>query len=119
MKRIFIFIFSSLVFFGGCKKDNEQSLYPEVEGGCEPTAVSFSVYVLPLVKNSCATVGCHVQGGSGNGIFENYDQIKAKVDNGSFKRRVVVDRDMPPSGNLSDCQIKTIEKWLDEGALNN
>lgn len=115
--RTVIFIFSFILVLTSCKKDNEEALY----GGndCQPEGVSFSGYVLPLVKNSCATVGCHVQGGSGNGLFENYDQLRSKVDNGSLLERVVVLQDMPPLGSLSSCQIETIQKWIQEGALDN
>ena len=115
--RRVIVIFILTVFFVNCKKDNEEELYGKDE--CNPEMVSFSKFILPLINNSCATTGCHVQGGSGNGLFENYDQVKVKIDNGSFEQRVLVSKDMPPSQNLSDCQIKTIRKWIDEGALNN
>lgn len=117
LMRINLFIISCLFLLSSCEKDNEESLYPEDD--CNPQSVSFSTSILPLVKNSCAIVGCHVQGGSGNGIFENYSQIKAKVDNGSFSDRVVVTQDMPPSGSLSACEIETIQQWILEGALNN
>jgi len=115
--RTVVILFSCLCLLIGCKKDSEEALYGNEE--CLPKDVSFSIYVLPLIKNSCAITGCHVQGGSGNGVFENYDQVKSKVDNGSFLQRVVISRDMPPSGNLSSCEIETIRQWLIEGALNN
>jgi len=110
-----LFLFSLLLF--GCKKDNEESLYPEKEP--LPEEVSFSVNILPLINNSCATTGCHVQGGSGNGLFENYNQVKSKVDNGSLLQRVTVSRDMPPSGNLPSAQVDLMEKWILDGAPNN
>ncbi len=115
--RLTIFFISIILFLGSCKKDNEETLYPETEP--LPEEISFSVNVLPIINNSCATIGCHVQGGSANGIFENYNQIKAKVDNGSFKQRVVVSKDMPPSGNLPKQQIDIIEQWILDGAPNN
>lgn len=100
-----------------CYKDKEDLLYGSVQ--CETTSVSFSVDIMPILSTSCATVGCHVQGGSGNGLFENYNQVKAKIDNGSFQQRVTVQRDMPPSTPLTDCQIKHIEQWILDGSLNN
>tara|TARA_B100000965_G_C19503450_1_gene718528 strand:- start:276 stop:632 length:357 start_codon:yes stop_codon:yes gene_type:complete len=100
-----------------CKKDNEEALYGNEE--CEPENVSFSKYIQPLLNNACNTTGCHVQGGSGRGLFENYDQVKSKIDKGSFQQRVLVLKDMPPSQSLSDCQLKTIQKWIDEGAQDN
>lgn len=100
-----------------CYKDKEDLLYGN--SNCDTTTVSFATDILPIIQNSCATVGCHVMGGSGNGLFENYNQVKAKVDNGSFRQRVIVTKDMPPSSPLSDCQIQHITKWLDNGAPNN
>lgn len=119
MNRTSIFNVLFLLLLAACKTDSEEALYPEVENQCQPKDVSYSVSISPLIKNHCATTGCHVQGGRGNGIFENYLQIKAKVDNGSLLQRVVVDQDMPPSGSLSDCEIKTIQQWILEGAPDN
>lgn len=117
--RTSIFIMGCLILLNSCKTDSEEALYPADENPCQPKNISYSSSISPLIKNYCATVGCHVQGGSGNGIFENYLQVKSKVDNGSFLQRVVNDQDMPPGGNLSDCEIKTIEQWILEGAQNN
>jgi len=112
-----IFIFSCLFLFSSCYKDNEEALYGDAN--CQPQDVSFSGQILPIISNSCAIVGCHVQGGLGNGLFENYAQLKTKVDNGSLLERVVVEQDMPPNGVLPSCQIQTIQQWILEGAPNN
>lgn len=108
-----------LLIFGlsACYYDSEEELY----GGlpCDPVNVSFSKDIMPLIQTECALSGCHIQGGLGTGIFSNYQNVKAKVDNGSLKNRVIVQRDMPPSSPLSDCQIAHIEAWINEGALNN
>lgn len=101
----------------GCYKDKEDLLYGA--GDCDTTMVSFSMDIQAILNVSCATVGCHVQGGLGNGLFENYNQVKSKVDNGSLRQRVLVQRDMPPSSPLSDCQLAHIEAWLNDGAPNN
>lgn len=107
----------AILLLFACYKDNEEELYSESE--CETAGASFSKDIAPLIQAECATPGCHVQGGSANGIFENYQNVKAKVDNGSFRNRVVVLKDMPPSSSLSNCQIAHIEAWLDAGAPNN
>lgn len=100
-----------------CYYDKEDLLYGDLQ--CDTTNVSFNADINPIIQNSCAIVGCHIQGGSGNGLFENYDQIKSKVDNGSFSQRVIIQQDMPPSNPLSDCQIEHLLQWLNDGALNN
>lgn len=107
----------SVLFLFGCYYDNEEELY----GGtsCNVVSVSFSEDIMPLIKTECATTGCHVQGGAGNGVFDNYSNVKAKVDNGSLKDRVIVQRNMPPNEPLSNCQIEYIEEWINQGAVDN
>lgn len=100
-----------------CYFDKEDLLYEDVM--CDTENVRFSEEIMPIIRNNCATVGCHVQGGNGNGIFENYDQIKSKVDNGSLRERVVVRRDMPPSGPLDDCTVQHFRSWIENGAPDN
>lgn len=111
---------AGLVSWSGCYYDNEEELYEHYynQNKCD-TAVTFSNTILPIIKGNCAISGCHVAGGSGNGIFENYDNVKAKVDNGTLRNRVLVQKDMPPAQPLNDCQLQQIEIWLDEGAPDN
>lgn len=101
----------------GCYYDKEELLY--VDDSCDATGVSFSQDIMPIINNSCATVGCHVQGGSGTGLLENYNQVLAKVNDGTFDRRVTVQLDMPPASPLSDCQLEHISQWIADGAPNN
>lgn len=100
-----------------CYYDKEELLY--ADDTCDSVGVSFSADIMPIINNSCATVGCHVQGGSGTGLLENYNQVLAKVNDGSFERRVTVQLDMPPSSPLSDCQLAHISQWISDGAPNN
>lgn len=111
---IFLFLGFSL---SGCYKDNEEYLYGDVT--CDTTAVSFNDDIFPIIDMNCSVTGCHVAGGSAPGTFENYNQIKAKVDDGKFENRVIVQQDMPPGAPLSDCQILHITKWLNAGAPDN
>lgn len=117
MRILIASCFSLALLTVSCYKDNEEYLYGTVV--CDTTSVSYSTDIFPIVQNNCSIVGCHVGGGSGPGLFENYDQIKATVDNGKFKDRVIVQKNMPPAGPLSDCQIQHITKWLNDGAPNN
>lgn len=116
MNKLFLTL-GCIIILTSCYKDNEEYLYGNVQ--CDTTDVSFANDILPIIEMNCSVVGCHVAGGSGTGTFENYDQIKAKVDDGSFRDRVIVQQDMPPGTPLSNCQIAHITKWLDSGAPNN
>lgn len=105
----------------GCYYDNEEELYEfyYASNPCDTSSSTFSGTIFPIIQGNCSISGCHVAGGSGPGLLENYDQVKSIVDNGKLESRVLVLRNMPPSGPLTDCQISLIERWLNNGAQNN
>lgn len=109
-----------MLMLSSCYYDNEEELYEyyNQSNPCDTTAVSFADDIMPMIQGNCIT-GCHVAGGTGSGIFENYAEVKAKVDNGSMNNRVVVQRNMPPSGALTECQILQMQAWILNGAPNN
>ncbi len=85
-------------------------------------SVKYSKHIKPIIDTKCATPGCHVGGGSGNGVFTDYNGVNAKVLNGTFKASVIdgVPRIMPQGGpRLHDTLIAKIKCWLDAGAPNN
>ncbi len=100
----------------GCAFNKEDELYGDA--ACDASQVRYQADIRPIIANRCATPGCHVQGG-GSFTLENYAQLKAKVDDGSFEQRVLVVRDMPPGGPLTDCQIIFIQEWVSRGAPND
>lgn len=116
MKKISLLLLLSLSFTA-CYFDNEEELYGPVT--CDVSSVTYATDIVPIINTSCATSGCHVAGGSGPGDFTTYTGLKAKVNNGSFENRVLVQKNMPPSGPLSDCTEAKLQKWIDDGALNN
>lgn len=118
MIRTTLAIFIITVGFSSCYYDVESELYPG-EFCNVPEEVSYSESIQPIISNSCATTGCHIQGGVAPGILDNYDQVKDVVDAGSFGQRVLVDKDMPPSAPLGSCDLLIIEKWIAQGAPNN
>jgi hypothetical protein len=101
----------------GCYYDNEEYLYPN--SFCDTSAVTYTSTIAPLVQANCAVPGCHVPGGTGPGDFTSYIGVKAKVDNGSFRAVTIVNKSMPPSGPLSNCEQQQLSTWLDTGAPNN
>lgn len=105
----------------GCYYDNEEELYQfyYAENACDTSAISFAGDIFPIIQGNCATVGCHVAGGSAPGIFSNYAGVMDKVNNSSFENRVLIQRDMPPNGALTDCQINLIQAWLNAGTPDN
>lgn len=109
-----------VLLFSSCYYDNEEELYENYNNlnPCDTAEVSYANDITPLIEGNCVT-GCHIAGGTGNGIFENHASVKDKVDNGSMLQRVVVAQDMPPGGGLTQCQIDQMEAWILNGAPNN
>ncbi|MBI1288929.1 MAG: hypothetical protein GC178_15280 [Flavobacteriales bacterium] len=111
----------SMVLLSSCYYDNEEQVYEyyNQNNTCDTSAVTFANDIMPMIQGNCVSGGCHMAGGTGNGIFENYSEVKAKVDNGSMMQRVVVAQDMPPGGGLTSCQISQMQAWILNGAPNN
>lgn len=86
---------------------------------CDNSDITFSGRIQPLISLNCASSpACHGSG-SGQGDFTTYAGVKAKVDNGTFENRVLIQKTMPPAGALSDCDLTALRGWLDAGAPNN
>ncbi len=89
---------------------------------CDSTASSFATDIFPLLQNYC--VGCHNPARSDGGIdISTHSNIMPYVENGSLIGSMKHDpfyAIMPPSGSiLSACRIAQVQKWIDEGALDN
>ena len=116
MKKLFFL--SVLIFIlHSCYYDKEEEIYGPVT--CDVTDVTYSSHVAPIINSSCATTGCHVSGGSGPGNFTVFNELIAKVNNGSFENRVLIQQTMPPNSELSECDLQTLEIWINNGAPNN
>lgn len=105
-----------------CSKDDDPDTDPE-PGLCETLDVKYSVDIVPIMTATCAIEGCHV-GDFPTGDYTIYEEIKQRVDGGTFEARVVTEKDMPPTyttgpESLTDEQLEIIECWLADGAPNN
>lgn len=89
---------------------------------CDSSDVKYSNQVLSILNNNC--VSCHNGSSASGGVhLDSYAGVKAQADNG--KLFGVINHSsgfkiMPPSGNkISDCNVRIIKKWIDDGAPNN
>lgn len=78
--------------------------------------VSYAQHIAPVITANC--IGCHNSTSSHNDL-STYEGVKNKVDNGSFRQRVLVIKDMPGYCELPDSVMQNIQCWLDNGAPNN
>lgn len=104
-----------------CYYDNEEDLYPQ-STPCDTINVTYSQTIAPIMSNSCDF--CH--GGSApqaNVITDNYDDLKIIADDNRLWGSVNHESGYSPMPKdrpqLSDCDLKKIRIWLDNGALND
>ena len=110
------FIVLSL-FFAACTYHDLNNLD---DGGqetpfvCDPE-VSWQKDILPIMKTSCASVGCH--DGISRLDWTDYSEVKRYA--AQIKQRTK-DRSMPFDGSpLPEEQINLIGCWVDSGAKGN
>jgi uncharacterized membrane protein len=116
MKKIILLFSVGVVSVYSCTY-KKGDVVPSVEK-CD--SVSYVSEIRSITTTYCQPIhgsGCH-EAGSAVGDYSTYSGLKAKVDNGSLYNRVVDSRTMPPAG-LTDDNVKKINCWLKQGALNN
>lgn len=118
MKNIIVLVVLIVVIATACTMDKGM-LTPKPTISCD--TITFSTHVSAIINTKCATTGCHVPAGSGNGDFTSYAGVNAKVTSGAFENRVFVTQDMPPgaSPDLTTQELAVLRCWLDAGAPNN
>jgi len=92
----------------------------------QPLGVSFSKDVMPILAANCNQAGCHGDVSPAKGIaLTTYAAVRTLVrpgdsTNSKLYRQISGPRPkMPPGKPLSSADVATIQKWIDEGALNN
>ena len=118
-------IILSITILSGCYYDNEEKLYAEVSTTCDLSNVTFAANVKPILQASCYS--CHSNSNaasSGAGIkLENHADVQNLAKNGNLMGAVKHSNGysaMPKGGGkLTDCEIDQLQKWIDNGTLNN
>lgn len=115
-KTIVLFSLLTVLLASSCYYDKEDQLYPNAP--CDTAAaVTFSGSIEPIIQQRCATAGCHAAG-STVGAMTTYAEIRTYCVNAKFQDRVLVQKNMPPSG-LNACDLGKIQRWIDAGYPNN
>ncbi|OFY28139.1 MAG: hypothetical protein A2X09_00915 [Bacteroidetes bacterium GWF2_43_11] len=91
------------------------------ETNCDTLNVTFAGTIMPMIQTNCT--GCHSGASPGGGIFlTNYAQVETIATTGQLMgvvKHLTGYQPMPPSGQLSDCQIAQLNKWIANGKPNN
>lgn len=90
--------------------------------GCDTTVFSYAAAVAPILQTNCN--GCHSGSSASAGIrLEQHNEALAQVQNGKLMGSIQHKagfKAMPyGGGKLNDCEIRIIEKWVEDGAPNN
>jgi len=99
-----------LITFSSCYYDKEEDLYG-LE--CDTNNLTYSKNLEKIINESCATSGCH-DSGSNNSDYSSYNKVV--IDTGIIIERTIIEKTMPPSSNLSECNFKLIAEWIKQGA---
>ena len=109
---------------------NDELPPPEIPEFCDTIITSYNTNVKPIIDESCAYSGCHDgSGGIGPGNYNSYNGMLNVLESGSFRSRVLVQKDdavlgMPPDqsvypesekDDLTQEELELIECWLNAG----
>lgn len=125
-----LLLISGFTFLSSCYYDSLEELDPKfgLVGDCDTSGtISFSQKVQPILTTFCGTTGgaasgCHGSTSSSNiPLVTHLDVSSAASDNlMDAIRHENGASEMPKGGGkLDNCRIATIQKWIDEGKLNN
>ena len=109
----------SMLFIVSCTYDKAKlPPPPPIINLCDTLNVTYSGAIASIMNAHCNTSGCHASG-SPYGDLTNYVGVKAKVDNTTFRKRVIIQKNMPPSYLLPQGDLDKLNCWLKAGAPNN
>ncbi len=107
---------------GSCTNDAlpEPSEVPCIEEG-----LTYEEDVRPIIEETCAYSGCHL--GGAPGVYNSYDGLLQDLEDGSFRDRVITQREDPNVGmppdyapadrpvDLTEEELTIISCWLEAG----
>ena len=120
MIKLFFSGLMLVLFATSCYYDNAEELNQNFPQDCNVNNVTYSVDVSGIMSAYC--IGCH-SGAAPQGQLDltTYNNVMsaAKSTRDRINRPAGSSGVMPQGGKLSDCDIKTINAWIDAGAPNN
>lgn len=95
--------------------------------GCDTTDVKFASHVLPIIQQNCK--GCHGPTPTNYAGFSltNHTEVVFGVTTNNLLERIkhasgfnpMPNSSNPAAAKLSDCKIKTVEIWINNGMKND
>lgn len=112
----------AVLLLGSCTSDQ---LPEPIMANCGVDTPTYAVEVKPIIDESCAYSGCHLD--SSPGRFDSYNGLLPYLQDNTFRQRVLIQRGDPTTGmppnfapngrpiDLTSDQLTIIECWLNAG----
>ncbi len=109
-----------VVIITSCTYDSREEVESLVT--CDTTNVTLSLTILPILNNNC--IVCHSGASPAGGLdYENYSDLFSVANDGRLVGAINHLDGFEPmprfAPKLPACEIMKIEKWVNDGALNN
>lgn len=117
--KIRILLFLAFLGFLGCTADTEGELIDPVQEG----QITYQGEIKAIVGANC--LGCHSSPPVNGAPFPlmTYPQVRQVAESGllltAIGRQTGELRAMPPPGRLPQATIDLVEKWIEQGLLEN
>lgn len=92
------------------KDDNDQGPDCNLPGADNLT---YTLHIKRIIDEQC--VSCHSGSGPGPGNYTTYEGLKGDLDNGDVLESVVIEKNMPQGGGMSQAQRDSINCWIKSG----
>ena len=92
----------------GCGKDDKT-----IPCNIPNADLSYTKNIKRIVDQQC--ISCHSGSGPGPDSYTTYEGIKPLLDNKKVYDRVVIKKDMPQNGGMSQAQRDSINCWIAAG----
>ena len=86
---------------------------------CDTTTVTYSNQITAIMTANC--ISCHSGSSAQKGILlDSYANVKANMDNGNILSAVQgITLQMPPGGQITNCEMRQLEIWKATGETQN
>ena len=104
-----IVLLAGVLYLQSCKKDDPKG--PDCN--LPNATLSYTLNIKGIIDQQC--VSCHAGSGPGPDDYRTYEGIKSHLGEGHVLDRVVITKDMPQGGGMSQAQRDSINCWIAAG----
>lgn len=106
---VVIFVMA-VTLWAGCKKDSSTD---GPECNISGVTLTYTANIKGIIDRHC--LSCHSGAGPGPDDYRTYEGIKPHLDEGHVRLRVVIDKDMPQNGGMTQAERDSINCWILSG----